>query len=114
MKRATNCTFVMFLGLGLVPLSTASASEISTTQAKPNVLFIAVDDLRTSRGCYGDSLAKSPNIDQLAQQSRRFTRAYCHQAVCGPSRTSILTGRLPDNTRVWQKKKRQDRQEPSK
>jgi len=62
---------------------------------------MAVDDLRTSLGCYGDTLVKSPNIDRLAATSRRFTQAYCHQAVCGPSRTSILTGRLPDNTRVW-------------
>ena len=64
-------------------------------------MFIAVDDLRTSLGCYADRLVKSPNIDQLARQSRQFNRAYCHQAVCGPSRNSILTGRLPDNTRVW-------------
>jgi iduronate 2-sulfatase len=91
----------MFLGLGLVPLSTVSASETATIPSKPNILFIAVDDLRTSLGCYGDTLVKSPNIDRLAATSRRFTRAYCHQAVCGPSRTSILSGRLPDNTRVW-------------
>ncbi len=101
MKRARNCTFVILLGLGSVPLSTTPASEISTKPSKPNVLFMAVDDLRTSLGCYGDTLVKSPNIDRLAATSRRFTQAYCHQAVCGPSRTSILTGRLPDNTRVW-------------
>lgn len=67
----------------------------------PNVLFIAVDDLRTSLGCYGDTLVKSPHIDRFATTARRFDHAYTQQAVCGPSRTSLLTGRLPDNTRVW-------------
>ena len=76
--------------------------QVHPLQARqPNVLFIAVDDLRTALGCYGDPLAKSPNIDRLASQSRVFLRAYCMQAVCGPSRTSLLTGRLPDNTGVW-------------
>jgi len=67
----------------------------------PNVLIIFVDDLRPSLGCYGDPIVKSPNIDQFAMSARVFQRAYCHQAVCGPSRCSVLTGRLPDNTGVW-------------
>lgn len=69
--------------------------------AEANVLMIFIDDLRQSLGCYGDTLVKSPHIDRLAATSRLIHRAYCHQAVCGPSRASILTGRLPDNTGVW-------------
>jgi iduronate 2-sulfatase len=68
---------------------------------QPNVLLIMVDDLRPALGCYGDRLAITPSIDRFAKSARVFRRAYCHQAVCGPSRASILTGRLPDNTRVW-------------
>ena len=73
---------------------------------RPNVLMILVDDLRPALGCYGDPLAKTPNLDRFAQTARKFNRAYCHQAVCGPSRASILTGRLPDNTRVWHNRNR--------
>tara|TARA_Y100001934_G_C12351421_1_gene775585 strand:- start:79 stop:1527 length:1449 start_codon:yes stop_codon:yes gene_type:complete len=68
---------------------------------RPNVLMIFVDDLRPALGCYGDPLAKTPNIDRFARTARQFNRAYCNQAVCGPSRANILTGRLPDNTHVW-------------
>jgi len=84
----------------LAILALLSAPAFSAEQ-RPNVLFIAVDDLRTSLGCYGDTLVKSPNIDRFAATARRFEHAYTQQAVCGPSRTSLLTGRLPDNTRVW-------------
>ena len=78
----------------------------SGAQGRPNVLFIAIDDLRPALGCYGDPLAKSPNIDQFAKSARRFSRAYVQQAVCGPSRTSLLTGMLPDHTQVWHNRNR--------
>ncbi len=68
--------------------------------ARPNVLFIAVDDLRPELGCYGVPAVKSPNLDQLAAGGRVFERAYCQYAICGPSRASILTGLRPSTLRI--------------
>lgn len=67
----------------------------------PNVLFIAVDDLRPELGCYGNRQIKSPHIDALAKNAVTFERAYCQQAVCNPSRVSLMTGLRPDSTKVW-------------
>jgi iduronate 2-sulfatase len=68
---------------------------------KYNVLFIAIDDLRPELECYGVKGIKTPNLDALAKSGLLFKRAYCQQAVCSPSRTSLLTGRRPDTTRIY-------------
>ena len=81
--------------------ATAALFASAASAQQPNVLLIVVDDLRPALGCYGDAVAKTPNIDAFASTARVFDRAYCQQAVCGPSRASLLTGRLPDNLRVW-------------
>ena len=62
--------------------------------------------LRPAMGCYGDPLAKTPHMDRLASRGRLFQKAYCNQAVCGPSRASMMTGRLPDHIRVWHNRDR--------
>lgn len=73
----------------------ASAGE------KPNVLLICVDDLKPVLGCYGDAMAKTPNLDALAARSLRLDRAYCNQAVCSPSRNALMTSLRPQTLGIY-------------
>lgn len=74
--------------------STATAVAAPPSQ-RPNVLFIAVDDLRPELGCYGKPEMHTPNIDRLAAGGVRFTRQFVQVPTCGASRYSVLTGRRP-------------------
>ena len=89
------------LQTGLATLGGFSLLGQAPAARKPNILFIAVDDLRPELACYGRDYIKSPNIDRIARQGMTFNRAYCQQAVCSPSRSSLLTGTRPDTTKVW-------------
>lgn len=82
--------------LGILSITPIIAQE----KSKPNVLFIAVDDLKPVLGCYGDKIVKTPNIDRLAKMGTVFLNNYCQQAVCGPTRASLLTGMRPDVTKI--------------
>lgn len=81
-----------------LPLSRAGDSPGGS---RPNVLLVCVDDLKPLLGCYGSRTVKSPNIDRLAARGIRFDRAYCNQAVCAPSRNSLLTGRRPQSLGIY-------------
>lgn len=86
--------------LAIFLLATATRDYAQQT-TRPNILFIAIDDLKPQLGCYGDKIVKTPNIDRLAKMGTVFMNNYCQQAVCGPTRASLMTGRRPDVTKIW-------------
>ena len=69
--------------------------------SQPNILMIAIDDLRPQLRTYGHPQMVTPHLDELAQEGYQFNRAYCQQGVCGPSRASIMTGLRPDTTLAY-------------
>ena len=95
---------LFFLVAALFIFSTGKI--IAQQKSKPNVLFIAIDDLKPIIGCYGNMLIKTPNIDRLAKMGTMFMSNYVQQAVCGPTRASLMTGKRPDYTKIWDLKTR--------
>ena len=92
MNKILNLTLLLLFFLGII--------HAQDSQTAPNILFIAVDDLKPTIGAFGDDLAHTPNIDLLAEQATVFLNNHTQQAVCGPSRASLMTGKRPDYTKV--------------
>jgi iduronate 2-sulfatase len=86
-----------FLVIAVIILLLASYSngDPESDLIKPNILIILADDMRPDLGAYGDTLAVTPNLDQLAREGLVFNRAYCQKAVCWPSRNSFFSGLMP-------------------
>ena len=101
MKMKTYKAALTGLAITALTLGGFTSRAADGKAQKPNILFIAVDDLRPELGCYGKDYIKSPNIDRIAKAGMVFNRAYCQQAVCSPTRSSLMTGTRPDTTKVW-------------
>ncbi len=96
----------LFFGTGALGLAAGMSVQAAEAKAnqkadKPNILFIAIDDMKPWISPYGDSIAHTPAMDRLAERGVTFNNAYCQLALSGPSRSSLLTGLNPDHTGVW-------------
>ncbi len=92
----------LLLFLACLPCSAGSAGSAGSAEIeRPNLLLILVDDLKPALGCYGDPAAKTPNIDALAARGMRFDLAYCNQAVCAPSRFTLMLGSHSTSTGLY-------------
>ena len=100
MKR-TLTSLGLWAVCGLTVLCSCDRAAIARDQEKPNILLILVDDLKPALGCYGDLVPKTPNLDRLVGRGLRFDLAYCNQAVCAPSRFTLMLGSHSTSTGLY-------------
>ncbi|MGJ8642083.1 MAG: sulfatase [Luteolibacter sp.] len=91
----------MIRSLLTITFFTLISNSFAEEKKKPDILFIGIDDLRPELGCYGSEIAISPHIDELAEKGLMFNQAHCQQAICGPSRASLLTGTRPESNGIY-------------
>ena len=103
----------LILAFALLFAYACTSGKKAEEPTKPNILFIAIDDLRPELACYGQPHVITPNIDQLASEGMIFNRAYCNVPVCGASRASLMTGILPTKTRFVSHLSRADEDVPN-
>jgi hypothetical protein len=93
---------VLLVVLCSTPAMYAPNADDADSRVRPNVLFLAVDDLNDWVGCLGGHpQAKTPNIDRLAKKCVLFEQDFCEAPLCNPSRTSVMTGLRPSNTGIY-------------
>src|SRR5262245_56064984 len=73
----------------------AASEQKEPVKNRPNIIWLVLDDASPTLGCYGDPQAITPNMDRLAREGARFTRAFTHAPVCAPSRSGLITGMYP-------------------
>lgn len=85
-------TFLLLTGICLSLSCTSDHSAVNTSAARPNILWVSVEDISPRLGCYGDTVARTPELDRLARDGVRYTNAFTTAGVCAPSRSAIITG----------------------
>ena len=101
MKNLFLCTFILFLAslpCCRTDVPSKNAFNFGNPGFQPNILWITCEDITPALGCYGDTSGISPNLDRLAGEGLRYTRAFSVAGVCAPSRHALITGMYPTST----------------
>ncbi len=97
--KAKKQTTILFLAVSLLCVvgKTSEGKDSGRQGGKPNILFIAIDDLNDWTGMLkGNPQAKTPHMEKLASRGMVFTNAHCAAPACGPSRSAIMSGIRPE------------------
>lgn len=91
---------ILLMGISLFSCSDNenAGSKNKLDPEQPNILWISCEDITPTLGCYGDTVISTPNIDRLAAEGTRYTRAFSVAGVCAPSRHALITGMYPTAT----------------